>query len=139
MTTAEAIIIPVLVIVLFAFAVFFFKRRKAYKSKLVDGTLIETTGTIVDLKFDSEGVGFPIIEFVARDGKKYRHPSKSGSNPAPKIGAQKKIYYDPSDPTKSYRSLGAGYLVGGLIALGIALAILIRFLMAHIIVKGGAI
>lgn len=135
MTIAEAIIVPCVFVVCLIVGIMFLRYSKKLKQDIQDGKLIKTSGTIIDLNYDDD-VAFPIIEFVANDGKKYRHVSKTGTNPYPKIGKQKDIYYDPSDPTKSRTGAGGSSTIAGVIFILVGVVIAIRFLMAHMVIGG---
>lgn len=135
MTTAEAIIVPCVFAVCLVAGILFIRFSNRVKQDVQEGKLIKTSGTIIDLNYDDD-VAFPIIEFVANDGRKYRHVSKTGTNPYPKIGKQKDVYYDPSDPTKSRTSAGGPFTIAGIIFILTGAVILIRFLMAHLVIGG---
>ncbi len=135
LTTPELIIVPLVTLVVLAIGIFSIRYSRSFKKKVRDGILLEATGEIIDLN-DHGDTSSPIIEFVAQNGKKYRHVSSISSSPAPKIGSIRTVYYDPSDPTKSYSGGDKFYLVFGLFFLVIGVVLAFSFLSAHIRIEG---
>ena len=135
LTTPELIIVPLVTLVVLTIGIFSIRYSRSFKKKVRDGFLLEATGEIVDLN-DHGDTSSPIIEFVAQNGKKYRHVSSISSSPAPKIGSIRTVYYDPSDPTKSYSGSDRFYLVFGLFFFVIGVVVAFSFLSAHIRIEG---
>ena len=135
LTTPELIIVPLVTLVVLTIGIFSIRYSRSFKKKVRDGFLLEATGEIVDLN-DHGDTSSPIIEFVAQNGKKYRHVSSISSSPAPKIGSIRTVYYDPSDPTKSYSGSDRFYLVFGLFFFVIGVVLAFSFLSAHIRIEG---
>ncbi len=135
LTIAEAIVVPLITLTMLIIGIFSIRHSRSFKKKVREGILLETTGEIVDLN-DHGDTSSPIIEFVAQNGKKYRHVSSISSSPAPKIGSTRTVYYDPSDPTKSYSGSDKFYLVFGLFFFVIGVVIAFSFLSAHIKIEG---
>ena len=135
LTIAEAIVVPLITLTMLIIGIFSIRHSRSFKKKVREGILLETTGEIVDLN-DHGDTSSPIIEFVAQNGKKYRHVSSISSSPAPKIGSIRTVYYDPSDPTKSYSGSDKFYLVFGLFFFVIGVVIAFSFLSTHIKIGG---
>lgn len=135
LTTPELIIVPLVTLVVLTIGIISIRYSRSFKKKVRDGILLEATGEIIDLN-DHGDTSSPIIEFVAQNGKKYRHVSSISSSPAPKIGSIRTVYYDPSDPTKSYSGGDKFYLVFGLFFFVIGVVIAFSFLSAHIRIEG---
>ncbi len=60
---------------------------------------IETTGTVVDLRYSKSSVA-PVVRFMDESGREHVYESSSYTSVSPaEIGDQLKIYYMPDDPT----------------------------------------
>ena len=68
---------------------------KTYNEK--NATFIETTSTVVDYKYNDDGLQAIIVEYVV-DGQTYQKISNSYSNMPKSIGTEVSVKYNPNNP-----------------------------------------
>ena len=68
---------------------------KTYKEK--NASFIETTSTVVDYKYNDEGLQAIVVEYVV-NGQTYQKISNSYSNMPKSIGTEVSIKYNPNNP-----------------------------------------
>ena len=68
---------------------------KTYNEK--NETFIETTSTVVDYKYNDDGLQAIIVEYVV-DGQTYQKISNSYSNMPKSIGTEVSVKYNPNNP-----------------------------------------
>lgn len=60
-----------------------------------------TTGRVVSLRYDDEGLSSPDVAYAARDGRERVYRSRSASSWSYAVGEEVEVLYDPRDPDEA--------------------------------------